>query len=62
MKKLVLMAILGSLFIVSCAQKEEKREDFKEEHTVDEKRNTGVPKAAMSDSAQVKDSLEVETK
>ena len=62
MKKLVLMAIFGSLFIVSCAQKEEKREDFKEEHTVDEKRNTGVPEAAMSDSAQVKDSLEVETK
>ena len=62
MKKLVVLGIFGCTLILSCAQKEEKREEFKEEHTVDEKRNDGVPVAAMSDSAQVKDSMSVETK
>lgn len=62
MKKLFAIAILGTLCFVSCAQKEEKREEFKEDHTVTEKRNSGVPEAAMSDSAQVKDSMNVKTK
>lgn len=62
MKKYVLITILGSLFLAACAQKEEKREEFKEDHTVTEKRNDGVPEAAMSDSAQVKDSMEMDKK
>ena len=62
MKKLFAIAFLGSLILASCAQKEEKREEFKEEHNVGEKRNDGVPEAAMSDSAQVKDSMERDKK
>ena len=62
MKKVLAIAFVGSLILASCAQKEEKREEFKEEHNVGEKRNDGVPEAAMSDSAQVKDSMEVQTK
>lgn len=62
MKKYFLFAVLGSLFLASCAQKEEKREEFKEEHNKDFKRNNGVPEAAIMDSAQVKDSVNVETK
>ena len=62
MKKVLAFAILGTLCFASCAQKEEKREDYKENHSVEEKRNAGVPEAAMSDSSQVKDSMNVETK
>ena len=62
MKKLFAIAFLGSLILASCAQKEEKREEFKEEHNVGEKRNDGVPEAAMSDSAQVKDYMEMDKK
>ena len=62
MKKLFAIAFVGSLILASCAQKEEKREEFKEEHNVGEKRNDGVPEAAMSDSAQVKDSMEMDKK
>ena len=62
MKKLFAIAILGTLCFVSCAQKEEKREEFKEEHNKDFKRNDGVPEAAIMDSAQVKDSMNVKTK
>jgi len=60
MKKVLAIVFLGTLFLTSCAQKEEKREEFKEEHNV-EKRNDGVPEAAMSDSADVEDSVEAET-
>jgi len=60
MKKVFAIAFVGSLILASCAQKEEKREEFKEEHNVGEKRNDGVPEAAMSDSAQVKDSMEMD--
>jgi len=62
MKKVFAIAFVGSLILASCAQKEEKREEFKEEHNVGEKRNDGVPGAAMSDSAQVKDSMEMDKK
>ena len=62
MKKLFALAVLVTLCFASCAQKEEKREEFKEEHNVGEKRNDGVPEAAISDSAQVKDSMEAQTK
>ena len=62
MKKVFAIAFVGSLILASCAQKEEKREEFKEEHNVGEKRNDGVPEAAMNDSAQVKDSMEMDKK
>ena len=59
MKKLFAIAILSTFFVASCAQEKEEREDFKEEHNV-EKRNAGVPEAALSDSADVDDEAEVE--
>ena len=62
MKIVFAIAFVGSLILASCAQKEEKREELKEEHNVGEKRNDGVPEAAMSDSAQVKDSMEMDKK
>ena len=47
MKKLFGLAVLGALFFASCAQKEEKRDEYKAEHSVDEKRNAGVDSAAL---------------
>ncbi|MEC5156409.1 hypothetical protein [Chryseobacterium sp. MP_3.2] len=60
MKKLFAIAILSAFFVASCAQEKEEREEFKEEHNV-EKRNAGVPEAAMSDSTDVEDAVEEET-
>lgn len=45
MKKLWIGAILGSLFLGSCAQNKEKREEYKDEHDKNAMRNT------MGDSA-----------
>lgn len=60
MKKLSALAVLGTLCFASCAQKEEKREEYKDEHSVSEKRNAGVDSAAFNDEGQVKDSLSVQ--
>lgn len=57
MKKLFAIAVLAAFTVGSCAQKEEKREEYKEDHNV-RKRNAGVPEAAMSDSAQITDSAQ----
>lgn len=45
MKKLWIGAVLGLLFLASCADKKENREEFKEEHNKDSLRNK------MGDSA-----------
>ncbi|MCS4301251.1 hypothetical protein [Chryseobacterium sp. BIGb0232] len=45
MKKLWVGAVLGLLFLGSCAQNKEKREEFKEAHNKDSLRNR------MGDSA-----------
>lgn len=45
MKKLWMCAVLGLLFLGSCADKKENREEFKEEHNKDSIRNS------MGDSA-----------
>ncbi|GAA5084720.1 hypothetical protein GCM10023210_04780 [Chryseobacterium ginsengisoli] len=45
MKKLWIGAVLGLLFLGSCADKKENREEFKEEHNKDSLRNS------MGDSA-----------
>ncbi|OVE55856.1 MULTISPECIES: hypothetical protein [Chryseobacterium] len=45
MKKLWICAVLGLLFLGSCADKKENREEFKEEHNKDSLRNR------MGDSA-----------
>lgn len=57
MKKLFAFAILGTLCFSSCAQKEEKREEFKENHDKDYKRNAGVDSAAFDNQSQRQDSL-----
>lgn len=59
MKNLIVLAVLGTLCFTSCAQKEEKREEYKEEHNVFEKRNAGVDSAAFNDEGQMKDSISV---
>lgn len=56
MKKLFVFAVLGMICFGSCAQKEEKREDFKDNHSVDEKRNKGVDSTALVDPEK-KDSI-----
>lgn len=60
MKTLFAAAILGILSFASCAQKEEKREDYKDAHTVEERRNAGVDSAAFENEAQKEDSLKIE--
>ncbi len=57
MKKLISVLIIAG-FMISCAQKEEKREEFKAEKNKDFKRNAGVDSAAFNDQGQVKDSLQ----
>ncbi|WP_160138640.1 hypothetical protein [Chryseobacterium sp. c4a] len=54
MKKLWLGAILGLLFLGSCAQNKEKREEFKEAHNKDSLRNRmGDSAVANSEPASV---------
>ncbi|MGK6342562.1 hypothetical protein ACMGDK_10000 [Chryseobacterium sp. DT-3] len=66
MKKLWIGAILGVLFLGSCAQNKEKREEFKDEHNKDSLRNNmgdsavanSEPAPVVQDTAKVKaDSL-----
>ena len=60
MKILFAVAILGTLSFASCAQKEEKREDYKKKKKMKEKRNAGVDYAAFENEAQKEDSLKAE--
>ncbi|PIF46716.1 hypothetical protein CLU96_3755 [Chryseobacterium sp. 52] len=54
MKKLWIGAILGVLFLGSCAQNKEKREEFKDEHNKDSLRNRmGDSAVANSEPAPV---------
>lgn len=57
MKKLFAFAIFGTLCFISCAQKEEKRDEYKESHSVEEKRNAGVDSAALDNTSQKIDSV-----
>ncbi|SFN06681.1 hypothetical protein SAMN05421594_0770 [Chryseobacterium oleae] len=62
MKKLWIGAILGVMFLGSCAQNKEKREEFKDEHNKDSLRNkmgdsavaNSEPVPPSPDSAKVK--------
>lgn len=62
MKKTLIGTALGLIFVVSCAQNKEKREEFKEAHDKDFMRNnmgsTAVshsePAVISKDSAKVK--------
>ncbi|KMQ64365.1 hypothetical protein ACM46_08730 [Chryseobacterium angstadtii] len=63
MKKLWIGAVLGILFLGSCAQNKEKREEFKEEHNKDSLRNRmGDSAVANSEPAPVsEDTAKVKT-
>lgn len=62
MKKLWIGAVLGILFLGSCAQNKEKREEFKDAHNKDSLRNSmgdsavanSEPAPASPDSTKVK--------
>ncbi len=60
MKKLFALAVLATITLASCAQKEEQREEFKGEHSVEHKRNAGVDSAALYDDDVNLDSLTVQ--
>ncbi|MCS3870714.1 hypothetical protein J3D55_003630 [Chryseobacterium ginsenosidimutans] len=54
MKKLWIGAVLGLLFLGSCADKKENREAFKEDHNKDSLRNKmGDSAVANSETTQV---------
>lgn len=52
MKKVVFCALLFGL-LASCAQNKEKREEFKEDYSAEERRNAGVDSAATASEANV---------
>ncbi|WP_126651741.1 hypothetical protein [Chryseobacterium aureum] len=62
MKKLLTGAVLGLLFLGSCAQNKEKREEYKEAHNKDSLRNkmgdsavaNSIPSAPAPDSSKTK--------
>ncbi|KXH85126.1 hypothetical protein [Chryseobacterium kwangjuense] len=62
MKKLWIGAVLGILFLGSCAQNKEKREEFKDDHNKEALRNNmgdsavanSEPAPASPDSTRVK--------
>ncbi|RKE82549.1 MULTISPECIES: hypothetical protein [unclassified Chryseobacterium] len=68
MRKLWIGTVLGLLFLGSCAQNKEKREEYKDAHDKDSLRNrmgdsavaNSIPSPATSDTAKVKtDSIKV---
>lgn len=48
MKKLWIVAVLGLVFLGSCADKKENREEFKEAHNKDSVRNSMGDSAVMN--------------
>ncbi|KYH05800.1 MULTISPECIES: hypothetical protein [Chryseobacterium] len=68
MRKLWIGTVLGLLFLGSCAQNKEKREEYKDAHDKDSLRNrmgdsavaNSIPSPATSDTSKVKtDSIKV---
>ncbi|WP_312999922.1 hypothetical protein [Chryseobacterium gleum] len=62
MRKLWIGAVLGLLFLGSCAQNKEKREEYKEAHNKDSLRNrmgdsavaNSIPSPATADTSKIK--------
>lgn len=62
MRKLWIGTVLGLLFLGSCAQNKEKREEYKDAHDKDSLRNrmgdsavaNSIPSPATSDTSKVK--------
>lgn len=61
MKKLWIGAILGLLFLGSCAQNKEKREEFKEAHNKDSLRNRMGDSAVANSISSSPDTSKVKT-
>lgn len=59
MKKLLAIAILSGLFLGSCAQNKEKREEFKDEHNKDHMRNDMGESAASHSESATADSMKM---
>lgn len=59
MKKLLTGAVLASLFLASCAQNKEKREEFKEERNKDYMRNNMGDTAISHSESATADSLKM---
>lgn len=68
MRRLWIGTVLGLLFLGSCAQNKEKREEYKDAHDKDSLRNrmgdsavaNSIPSPATSDTSKVKtDSIKV---
>ncbi|MDH5032377.1 MULTISPECIES: hypothetical protein [Chryseobacterium] len=68
MRKLWIGTVLGLLFLGSCAQNKEKREEYKDAHDKDSLRNrmgdsavaNSIPSPATSDTSKIKtDSIKV---
>ena len=61
MKHLVKISLVILVFsAISCAQKKEKREEFKDEHSVEEKRVNGTAEAAAAGETKVIDSTKTD--
>lgn len=61
MKNLIKFSLLLFVFsAMSCAQKKEKREEFKDEHSVESKRVDGTATAAASSEKVPVDSTKIE--
>ncbi|GEJ44687.1 MULTISPECIES: hypothetical protein [unclassified Chryseobacterium] len=62
MRKLCMGAVLGFLFLGSCAQNKEKREEYKEAHNKDSLRNrmgdsavaNSIPSSSTADTSKTK--------
>lgn len=61
MKKLLAGAVLASLFLGSCAQNKEKREEFKEERNKDYMRNNMGDTAASHSESATADSIKMKS-
>ncbi|QIY89337.1 hypothetical protein [Chryseobacterium gallinarum] len=63
MKKIWIVAVSGLLFLASCAQNKEKREEFKDEHNKESLRNKmGDSAVANSEPAPIAtDTLKTKT-
>ncbi|WP_346986028.1 hypothetical protein [Chryseobacterium sp. POE27] len=61
MKKLLTGAVLASLFLGSCAQNKEKREEFKEERNKDYMRNNMGDTAASHSESATADSVKMKS-
>lgn len=61
MRNLIKLAFVGiALFAVSCAQEKKEREEFKDEHQVEEKRVDGTGDAALSSENVPVDSTQIQ--